>query len=142
MCRMASKLNSRIFAVFKKDSSRKINAEGTNGNIKSQRIHVFISKFRVFSYESGHIPSSPGRDSQRPAEISTVRPTFRMMEALNAGKVQPSHSCCVFGILGTMNLMNWISRKQCQQPQHRPPQNVIGGHENQGSSNSRHNELF
>ena len=37
---------------------------------------------------------------------------------LDAGKVQPSHTFGVFGILGTTKRM---SRKRCQQPRHRSP---------------------
>ena len=62
---------------LKKDSSRKIDAEGANESIRSEKSHVFISKFCFFSYESGQIPSSPGRNSERPAEIPNVRPESR-----------------------------------------------------------------
>ena len=58
--------------ILKKDSSRKIDAEGTNESIRSAKSHVFISKFSVFHMNQGKF-------RLRPAE-STFRPDVRKTE--------------------------------------------------------------
>ena len=124
-------------------SSRKINAEGAEESIMSEKF-MYSSQTQFFDINPGkfHLrpaetPSSPGRDSEgpaeigrdseRPAEISNAQPRFPALDAWNAGKAQPSQTFRVFGSLGgmnwisRMNRMKRMSRKRCQQPQHRPP---------------------
>ena len=46
---IAPKMDSGMFAVFlKTDSSRKIIAEGADESIRTQKTHVFTSKFKFF----------------------------------------------------------------------------------------------